>query len=100
MDFNTFKHSMNRIGVLFCELLGLCEGVCLYDDQAAGFVSQRPGEDHATLGMERFKFRQMGRPIDLSLRFSLGAVKAENDELHACVIFTIIERENSRGDKR
>jgi hypothetical protein len=60
MNFNPFEDAMDRIGIPEGELLGLRPGFELQDQQAAGLIGERTGEDDAPLSIKRFEIGQMG----------------------------------------
>lgn len=82
VNFNSFKDTINRIGVLFDEAFNLLSRLKLQHQQAPGFIRKRACQDDSPLPIQRFEVREVGGPMSFPSGLALWAVVANNDELH------------------
>ena len=82
MDFDPFKYTVDCIGVFARKPLRIFQRVCFDDDQTSCLIRERTGQHDPSLRIEGFHLGEMGRAIDFSLGFSVGAIKSEDDKFH------------------
>ena len=82
--FDPLEDAVYGVRVLASNSLGFLQGVSLDDNEAPGLVGQGSRQNDTPLGGQWLKVGQVGRPMDFSFGFSIGAVESQDDEFHTC----------------
>src|SRR5437867_5074943 len=97
VNFNSVEDSVHRVGVLVREGFRFFQGFSLDDDQAADFVGEGSGQNHASLRIERFHSLKVSRSVDLAPCLSFRSVEAKDDKFHRGCFFVQTRRVTKSG---
>lgn len=84
--FDSVEYAKDRIGIFSCKRFRILARMDLDDHQAANLVHQRARKDDPAFPVPAFQSFNMSCSMNLSSGLTIGAVKAENDELHWSVV--------------
>lgn len=82
VDFVAGEDALGDVGIAGRERLGFLQGVGFDDDQAAGAVGERPGQDHLAGLVQRVHPLKVGLAVQLALGLAVRAVIPDDDEDH------------------
>lgn len=87
MDFDSFKYSMDDVGISVGHAFSLLHGVRFDDDQAAGFVRKGSGTDQPALLLQAFQMFQVGGSMVRAFALPFGSVPSKDHVRHSRAFF-------------